>query len=204
MASKHDDDNRSNQLNPNNDAYHSSRGYGSGRNTDDEDYAYAYSSRSYSNTRFVPQAPLVIQEKFHLNFVTFCGQVFLYELTAELNSHHLSGTYGGGDCTDVAEYVFHERSQIIRNEPEVQIASAALSKVGKGPIGWVGGRYKPGLVHGYGGKPTEENVALWLKKGAEAWQELETKLVSGLALDRTDLGVVNGKNLKYFKYRGGP
>lgn len=204
MASKHDDDNRSNQLNPNNDAYHSSRGSGVGRNSEDDDYGSAYKSQSYPNTRFVPQGPLIIQEKFHLDFVTYCGQVLLYELIAELDSHHLFGTHGGGDCTDVAEFVFHERAGIVRSQPRVQIACASLFKVGKGLISWVGGRYKPGSGYGYGGKPTEENVALWLKKGAEAWQELETKLVSGQAVDRTDLGIVNGKNLKHFKYRGGP
>lgn len=44
MASKADDDNRANQLNPNNDAYHSSRG-GTGRDDDDGD-DLAYKSRS--------------------------------------------------------------------------------------------------------------------------------------------------------------
>lgn len=206
MASKHDDDNRSNQLNPNNDAYHSSRGVGGGRGSDDEDYDYGstYKSRIFSNARFVPQASQIVQEKFQLDFVTYCGRVLLYELIAELDFHPLFGTHGGGDCTDVAEFVFHDRARIVRSERGVQIACANLSKVGKGPIGWVGGRYIPGSVHGYGGKPTEENVALWLSKGASAWQELESKLASGLSLDRIDLGVVNGKTLKYFKYRGEP
>lgn len=121
---------------------------------------------------------------------------------AEMDCHPTFGTYRGGDCTDLAEFVFHDRWRIIKSENEVQIACANLSKVGKGLITWVGGRYKPGSRYVYGSNSTEENIALWLGKGAGACLELESKLASGQNLDRIDLGVVNGKNLKYFKYRG--
>ena len=119
-----------------------------------------------------------------------------------MDCHPTFGTYRGGDCTDVAEFVFHDRSRIIKSANGVQIACANLSKVGNGLITWVGGRYKPGSRYVYVGNPTEENIVLWLRKGAGAWLKLESKLASGQNLDRIDLGVVNGKNLKYFKYRG--
>ena len=72
-----------------------------------------------------------------------------------MDCHPTFGTYRGGDCTDLAEFVFHDRWRIIKSENEVQIACANLSKVGKGLITWVGGRYKPGSRYVYGSNSTD-------------------------------------------------
>lgn len=74
MSSKSDRDNRSNQLNPNNDAYHSSRG--SSRGDDDDDFVMArrsnfgtYYAEAFRNPNVSPQRT----EKFGFGAVSLQG-----------------------------------------------------------------------------------------------------------------------------------
>ena len=75
MSRKDDFDNHSNQLNPNNDAYHSSRSGGSGRDDDDDDYG-GVSVRPY----YSPPAPrpvYTLEQTVEFTIVTLNGQTFL-------------------------------------------------------------------------------------------------------------------------------
>lgn len=75
MSRKDDLDNHANQLNPNNDAYYSSR-YGSGRGDDDDDYAGASVRRHY----YSPPAPrpvYTVSEEAQFTAVALNGQMCL-------------------------------------------------------------------------------------------------------------------------------
>ena len=75
MSRRDDLDNHSNQLNPNNDAYHSSRSCGGGSDDDDDDYG-GVSVRPY----YSPPAPMpvyTLEQKVAFTIVTLNGQTCL-------------------------------------------------------------------------------------------------------------------------------
>lgn len=85
MTSKSDRDNHANQLNPNNDAYWSSRGHG--RGDDDDDYAPSVGSTwGSSTTSPFPPRPDAATSQFTMAVVLMDGGVESYSLTVEASS----------------------------------------------------------------------------------------------------------------------
>jgi hypothetical protein len=84
MTSKSDRDNHANQLNPNNDAYWSSRGHGGG--DDDDDYAPSRGSSWTSSTPFFPPRPAPATTQFTMSVILMDGRVDSYSLTVEASS----------------------------------------------------------------------------------------------------------------------
>lgn len=113
MSNKSNDDNRSNQLNPNNDAYYSSRGIGIGRYDEDDDFE-GYDSRSVIKRLCEELDDIVrteqrirdwetpINEEFTFDLMGMNGSRLHLKATAQLpykkySSHMIS------DCIDLIE-----------------------------------------------------------------------------------------------------
>lgn len=202
MSSKHNADNRSNQLNSNNDAYHSSRSGNSGRDDDDEGrYASGTDTRSvlsvsehfhvmFGTSKAIEKPPL--KQGFTFDFVSLCGKVALVEMTAEVDQ-----VFGSRcDCIDIAEHMFKKLRLAFLKECGSEIAFSQLRcKDGK-IINWVGEEFNPEAF--YRSKESAENLAnrkLWEVTGKLAVQKLKSQLANGSHKPREDLGLVNEKQL---------
>ena len=86
MTSKSDRDNYSNQLNPNNDAYWSSRGDGRGGDDDDDGPRSGASSSSTSLASLFPPRPEVRTTRFTMAIALMDGTVSTYALDVEASS----------------------------------------------------------------------------------------------------------------------
>ena len=202
MSSKHNADNRSNQLNSNNDVYHSSRSGNSGRDDEDDDegrYAYGTDARSGLSALFhvvsgkfetFEKPPL--RQGFTFDFVSLCGKVALLEMTAEVDQ-----VFGSrGDCIDVAEHMFKKLRVAFLKECGSEIAFSQLRCDDGKVINWVGEEFNPEAF--YHSKESAENLAnrtLWEATGKSAVQKLKDQLTDGSHKPREDLGLVNAKQL---------
>jgi hypothetical protein len=199
---KHDDDNRSNQLNPNNDAYASSRSHSAG---DDEDEAGCSGSRPLSlqsalRKAFEPyleanaRTGRVRRENFKFDFVAFNGQSAFLEFTALLQEP----TPRYRDCLDIAEHVFEKTERELRKHFGSGIAFSQIrsgdSKVGL--IGNFGVHYNPPLsnfgLNARGRKDREE----WFAVARATVEQCRTKIASSEAIPREDLGVISPTELR--------
>lgn len=89
MSSKSNIDNRANQLNPNNDAYYSSRGISRDYDSDDSDDENAEAMySSHNRTFFAPRHldPQPVSRKFALVYIGFSGHAQLVRVQLETNS----------------------------------------------------------------------------------------------------------------------
>ena len=108
MSSKDNADNHSNQLNPNNDAYYSSRGID--RDYDDDDGDNFSSNRSFALEIAERSAAIerkrdeLICERFTLDFLSLDGGMVNSELTAACPRENYRRN-GIRDCIDIIERV---------------------------------------------------------------------------------------------------
>ena len=202
MSSKHNADNRSNQLNSNNDAYHSSRSGNSGRDDDDDnDGRYASSTGTRKGLselfhvvsgKFKAFEKPPLRQEFTFDFVSLCGKVALIEMTAEVDQ-----VFGSrGDCIDVAEHMFKKLRVAFLKECRSEIAFSQLRCDDGKVINWVGEEFNPEAF--YRSKESAENLAnrtLWEATGKSAVQKLKDQLTDGSHKPREDLGLVNAKQL---------
>jgi hypothetical protein len=199
---KHDDDNRSNQLNPNNDAYASSRSHAA---DDDEDETGFSSRRPVSldtalREAFAPyfeanaKAGSIRREKFKFDFVAFNGQAAFLEFTAVLPER----TSRYRDCLDIAEHVFEKTGRELRAHFGCGIAFSQIrsgdSKVGL--VGNFGVHYNPPLsdfgLSAQGRKDREDWVAV-TRAALEQWKE---RIASSEAIPRENLGAISPTELR--------
>ena len=205
MSSKHDADNRSNQLNSNNDAYQSSRSGNPGRDDDDEGRSTAgvggpnYLSidfRALLSTSMATDKPAQ-REGFTFDFVSLSGGVALLEMTAELDP---SLVYQG-DCTDIAEHMFNKLRLAFLKECGSAIAFSQLKSADGKIIDGVGQEFYPAAF--YLSSETGEylsNKKLWETTGKLAVEKLRGQLKNGSHKPRENLGVINAKQLLGYRY----
>ena len=202
MSSKHNADNRSNQLNSNNDAYHSSRSGNSGRDDDDDnDGRYASSTGTRKGLselfhvvsgKFKAFEKPPLRQEFTFDFVSLCGKVALIEMTAEVDQDFR----GRDDCIDVAEHIFKKLRVAFLKECGSGIAFSQLRCADGKIINWVGEEFNPDAF--YSSKESAENLAnrkLWEATGKLAVEKLKGQLADGSHKLREDLGLVNSKQL---------
>lgn len=86
MSSKSDRDNRSNQLNPNNSAYHSSRGNSSRYGDDDECSIPSQDTSSYWSLR--SNVPVISDVPYYIAAVTFEGSFIIAHFVVRAKEGH--------------------------------------------------------------------------------------------------------------------
>jgi hypothetical protein len=198
--SKHSADNRSNQLNPNNDAYYSSR---SGSGHDDDDCVGAgrvMSVESRLHEAFAPyyqenaRLASIQRERFEFDFVSLGGQIALLEFTAVLEkpSHKYC------DCQDVAEHVFQRVDVSICSIFETPLAFSQIRRGGN-PSRLVcnyGYHYSPSLKSVF---PSESETArreMWFATGEMAVERLKLLVQKGEETPRENLGEITPEMLR--------
>lgn len=136
--SKCDDDNRSNQINPNNDAYYSSRGTDGGSDDDDD---YGYDSRRSSEEILAAdraaakerEMALPVYERFTFDFLCLNGQKAHFEVTAKLPRKNYR-TNRISDCTDIFELFIPEFKRVFIRETQCHIAYEYVRKDNGEPL----------------------------------------------------------------------
>lgn len=212
--SKCDDDNRSNQLNPNNAAYHSSRGNG-GRDDEDEDddgYGYGYScSRSLADSLAEDRAQREQQfmaepvyERFTLDFLALDGRKSYLEVTAKLPRRSFR-TNSISDCTDIFELFAPFIKNLFKEEVRVPIAFFQVRN-GKGEVlGWMGDEYRPKIpMHNEKSEQKAiriQHLEMWENSGKILVEEFKKAVSLSNTLTRESLGEISvdgsGRLLKY-------
>ena len=205
MSSKHDADNRSNQLNSNNDAYHSSRSGASGQDDDADSRStdgaggpnyLSVDFRAVFGTSRGPDEPAQ-RQGFTFDFVSLSGRVALLEMTAELDP----GLLNQGDCTDIAEHMFNKLRLAFLKECGSAIAFSQLKSEDGKIINGVGQEFYPAAFY-LSSEAGEylSNKKLWDATGKIAVQELRGQLKNGSHKPRENLGVINAKQLLGYRY----
>lgn len=198
--SKHGADNRSNQLNPNNEVYHSSR---SDSRPDDDDFAVAgrkISLESRLHEAFAPyfqesrRIASIQREKFEFDFVSLGGQVALLEFTAVLEKP-VDGYY---DCQDIAEHVFKKLSLSVCSIFDTPVAFSQIRRNGNPSrlICNYGYEYNPSLTSIFSSQSEVASKEMWLATGESAVENLKMRLQSRDKIPREDLGEIRPQNIK--------
>lgn len=199
---KHDDDNRSNQLNPNNDAYASSRSHNAGDDDDEPDFSGRshVSLHSALTKAFKPyfqanaSSGRVRREIFKFDFVAFNGRAAFLEFTAVLSEQ----TSRYFDCLDIAEHVFEKTGRELRAQIGSGIAFSQIrsgnSKVGL--IGNFGVHYDPPLsdfgLSAQGRKDRED----WIAVTRAAVEKLKERIANSEVIPRENLGEISPTELR--------
>lgn len=181
MSSKSDRDNRSNQLNPNNDAYHSSRG--SNRPDDDNDNGSAGSQRLTGSERWdraVARLSHEIHERarnqpvettFRAAFVALTGAVKIIEFSVA------TSPFLGGEAAneDLAEILIDEIGRQLSIQWDSCFASQMLYDQEGTEFFWAGFEYPKGQ---WNGSDKAENERLWNAYGKEATLNARASLIT--------------------------
>lgn len=197
---KHSADNRSNQLNPNNDAYYSSR---SGFGQDDDDCVGAgreMSLESRLHDAFAPyyqentRLASIHREKFEFDFVSLGGQTALLEFTAVLEK----ASHGYCDCQDVAEHVFRKVDVSICSIFETPLAFSQIRRGGS-PSRLVcnyGYHYSPSLKSVSSSESETTRREMWFATGEMAVERLKLLVQKGAETPRGNLGEITPTMLR--------
>lgn len=198
--SKHSADNRSNQLNPNNDAYYSSR---SGSGQDDDDFVSAGRERSLESRLHEAFAPYVQEnrrlasiqrEKFEFDFVSLGGQIALLEFTAVLEkpSHDYC------DCQDIAEHVFRKVDFSICSIFETPLGFSQIRRGGDPSriICNFDYDYSPSLKSVFPSQSETTRREMWFATGEAAVERLKLLVQKGEETSRENLGEITPKMLR--------
>lgn len=147
MSGKSDNDNRSNQLNPNNDAYYSSRGISRYDDDDDGDYYTVVDWEQYARNeawkQYQVEMRTPINEEFTFDFMSMSGSRVHLKATAQLPHKHSNGPLFT-DCIDLIEKVLYPRLRIaFKQEVNSPIAYSRV-RDGKGnELIWLQEEYRP-------------------------------------------------------------
>lgn len=182
MSSKSDTDNRSNQLNPNNDAYHSSRGVGCGDDDDDDDDVSSYSpSRSFAQQQHqekmriqaqIDSSP--IREYFKLDVMFLDGRKAHLGLTTEIPYKHFrQGNISDG--IDLVEAVAPKLFRLWANEAKVGIAYSLVRDSKGNALPWIGPTF-PSMFH-LSNRPRDPDKRAAQDKELAMWESLSKPLI---------------------------
>lgn len=146
MSSKSDNDNRSNQLNPNNDAYYSSRGTGRYDDEDDDFYRAPDWNKVFKNEinmlrEIEMRTP--INEEFTFDFISMNGEKAHIKATAQLPYKNFGNSLFT-DCTDLIDKILYPRLRTsFEKEAESPIVFSQVRN-GKGnELIWLQTEYRP-------------------------------------------------------------
>lgn len=145
MSSKSNNDNHSNQLNPNNDAYYSSRGI-SGYDDDDEYYpAVDWRQNARDEARMQHQMEMLtpINEEFTIDFMNMKGISAHLKATAQLPHKHFNSSRFT-DCTDLIELVLYPRLYtVFEQEAKSPIVFSRVRDSDGNELTWLQHEYRP-------------------------------------------------------------
>lgn len=179
-------DDRSDSMNPNNDAYYSSRGI----DRDDDDYGGSNYGSSY--TPYVPRfeyVPCPVVKRFFYDIVELNGRAHHFEMTARAHHSVL-------DCEDVAQNWFWEiRRRLLPvpgggGRPLLALEVARDASSGR-ELSWIGSEYKPARDLPWPEDcPEHRDVIakqdrLWARKGRRVANRVRAQWET---LERFDLG----------------
>lgn len=194
MSSKSDRDNRSNQLNPNNSAYSSSRGIG---NYDDDEGEY-YVSPSWVGTSFSGHSlvspddqRIKIYKQFTFDFMSMSGLTAHLKATVEFSSKFSCEP----KCTDVIEKKLQlrlrEEFEQITNSP---IALLQVRDADGRELKWLGEEYRPCRISKKLDLEEQQRVRclneLWSQSTKSKVQDFKKSLRDYESLPREDLGFI--------------
>jgi hypothetical protein len=197
--SKHSADNRSNQLNPNNDAYHHSR---SGSRLDDDDSVSSSRKMSLESRLHDAMAPYfnanteqarLQREKFEFDFVSLGGQIALLEFTAVLHE----AVHGYSDCQDIAEHVFRKVDSSIRSVFSTPLAFSQIRRAGN-PARLICNYdydYSPSLKSVFPSHSETARREMWFATGEVAVKSLKLLVLKHEKTARENLGEITTKML---------
>lgn len=194
MSSKSDRDNRSNQLNPNNSAYSSSRGIGG---YDDDDGEYYVSPSWWFNSpvdlglAFQEQKRIKIHRTFTFDFMSMSGVKAHLKATVEF-SNKLSSEQ---KCTDVIEEKLQlrlcEEFEKITNSP---IALLQVRDAGGRELEWLGEKYRPRRISKKLDLEEQQRIRelneLWTQSLKGKVREFKKMLKDPKSIPRGDLGFI--------------
>lgn len=194
MSSKSDRDNRSNQLNPNNSAYSSSRGIGG---YDDDDGERYVSPRWGLNSLVVPaptfheQKRITIHREFMFDFMSMSGVKAHLKATVEF-SNKLSSEQ---KCTEVIEKKLQIRlSEVFEQLTNSPIALLQVRDAGGRELEWLGEEYRLRRISKNLDLEEQQRIRelneLWTQSIKGKVQEFKKKLKDHKSIPREDLGFI--------------
>ena len=196
--SKADQDNRSNQLNPNNDAYWSSRSGAGGGGDDDENCGHSWGAPAWtmSPCKLPPKRPDGRwQETFLLDFVTFGGLVLRFKVQVEFDDRAAFAS------SEVATDFFEEIWRKLTVYGKAPLAFGQLLHSNGKPVQNVGFTYvaRRPMARMRGQVESRDRLEeLWATKGSAAVGELRrmTAIESSRFVERQDYGTVTEEDLR--------
>jgi hypothetical protein len=199
LSSKSDRDNHSNQLNPNNSAYHSSRGGSGGGGDDDSDGGpvHGISHRvemwqkeaAEANRKMLRPDP--VEREFHFYFVNLGGRVYSHRVMTRIENPRRSLH----SSRELVEECFNRVWQALRllmKEP------LAFGKVSTREGEWLedlGFEYCPGASRATasGCSQVAEYDRRWFAMAQEKVENVKRHVLEGACATRVDLGVITEK-----------
>lgn len=194
MSSKSDRDNRSNQLNPNNSAYSSSRGIGA---YDDDDREYCASPSWWFNSpvdlslAFQEQKRIKIHRTFTFDFMSMSGVKAHLKATVEFSNKLLSEP----KCTDVIEKKLQLRlSEVFERLTNSPIALLQVRDAWGKELEWLGEEYRHRRVSKKLDLEEQQRIIqlneLWMQSIKGKVREFKKKLKDHKSIPREDLGFI--------------
>jgi len=164
MSSKSDNDNRSNQLNPNNDAYYSSRGisrYDDRYEDDDYDPAIYLreiaSNEAWKQREIEMRTPII--EEFTFDFMSMSGKKAHLKVKAQMPHKHYSD-YRFSDCTDLIEKVWYPvLRRSFEQEANSPIAFLQIRDSNGNVLVWLNVEYRPRSISTLHHSPEQQQIA---------------------------------------------
>lgn len=202
MSSKSNDDNRSNQLNPNNETYYSSRGISG---YDDDEYEH-YDSRDVVDRlrddmndlirreRHIKEWQTLVCEEFTFDFMSMNGSKVHLKATAQLPHKNYSNTLIS-DCIDLIEkglYPFMRRA--FEKEVDSPIVFSRVRDGEGNELFWIQEEYMPRQNH-FNYSPEEQQKITqqnetWVQATKFMVDDFREKLQNYKALPREDIGFI--------------
>lgn len=201
MSSKSDRDNHSNQLNRNNAAYSSSRGWTKGRDDDGADYEDGCAPvRRLSpeeerwqeqvreaNRRMANTDP--VERDFHFDFVTLDGRIYAHRVTIRISNPHLSRY----SAQEVLEECFNRIWQALRLAAKAPLAFGRASTDEGEWLEDLGFEYRPGATRATDSGRTQisEYDRLWFEKAMTMAGDAKRRILERIDTQRVFIGVVD-------------
>lgn len=194
MSSKSDRDNRSNQLNPNNSAYSSSRGIGGYDDGDGERYvspSWGLNSLVVPAPTFHEQKRIKIHREFMFDFMSMSGVKAHLKATVEF-SNKLSSE---PKCTDVIEkkLQLHLR-EVFERETNSPIVFLQVRDGAGGELEWLGEEYRPRRISKKLAPEEQQRIRelneLWTQSMKGKVRDFKKMLKDHKSIPREDLGFI--------------
>lgn len=194
MSNKSDRDNRSNQLNPNNSAYSSSRGIG-GYDDDDGEH-YVSPNRGFSvpvdfSSVFKVQKRIKIQRTFTFDFMSMSGVKAHLRATVEFSNKFSSEP----KYTDVIEKNLQLRlREVFERETNSPIAFLQVRDGAGRELEWLGEQFRPRRISKKITPEEQQRILqlneLWSQSIKGKVREFKKTLKDHKSIPREDLGFI--------------